>query len=58
MPAAAPDPIITLTTDFGTRDSYVAEMKAVLLRHCPNSRLIDITHEIAPQDIVAGIDLP
>jgi S-adenosylmethionine hydrolase len=54
MPAAPPDPIITLTSDFGTRDSYVAQMKAVLLRHCPRARLIDITHEIAPQDIVAG----
>jgi S-adenosylmethionine hydrolase len=45
---------MTLTSDFGTKDSYVAEMKAVLLRHCPRARLIDVTHEISPQDIVAG----
>jgi len=54
MPAAAHDPIITLLSDFGTRDSYVAEMKAVLLRNCRSARLIDITHEIAAHDIVAG----
>jgi S-adenosylmethionine hydrolase len=54
MPAASPGPLITLTSDFGTKDSYVAEMKAVLLRHCPVARLIDITHEISPGDIVAG----
>jgi S-adenosyl-L-methionine hydrolase (adenosine-forming) len=47
-------PIITLTTDFGTRDSYVAAMKAVLLQHCPAARLIDITHEIPRHDILRG----
>ncbi len=55
--APAPDPprpIITLMSDFGTRDSYVAVMKAVLLRHCPAARLIDVTHSIAPQDVLGG----
>jgi len=47
-------PIITLTTDFGTRDSYVAAMKAVLLENCPPARLIDITHEIPRHDILNG----
>lgn len=46
-----PNPIITLTTDFGLRDSYVAEMKGVLLSRCPNARLVDLSHEIAAQDI-------
>ena len=46
--------IITLTTDFGSRDSYVAEMKAVLLRHVPEAIVIDVTHEIPPQDLLAG----
>jgi S-adenosylmethionine hydrolase len=47
-------PVITLTTDFGTTDFYVAAMKAALLRHCPDAHLIDVTHEIPAQDIVAG----
>lgn len=46
--------IITLTTDFGTRDAYVASMKGVLLTLCPSATLVDITHEIPPQDIRAG----
>jgi S-adenosylmethionine hydrolase len=47
-------PIVTLTTDFGPTDTYVAEMKAVLLTHCPDAQLFDVTHAIAPQDILAG----
>ena len=47
-------PIITLTTDFGTRDYYVAALKAVLIRLCPDARLIDVTHEVPPQDILCG----
>jgi S-adenosyl-L-methionine hydrolase (adenosine-forming) len=43
--------IITLLTDFGTSDSYVAEMKGVLLSRGPSVVLIDITHDIAPGDI-------
>ena len=46
--------IITLTTDFGLSDHYVAAMKAALLRHCPAATLIDITHLIPPQDVLAG----
>ncbi|MGB9914510.1 MAG: SAM hydrolase/SAM-dependent halogenase family protein [Candidatus Bathyarchaeales archaeon] len=38
--------IVTLTTDFGLKDPYVAEMKAVILNICPNAAIIDITHEI------------
>lgn len=44
--------LLTLTTDFGTRDAYVAAMKGVMLDICPEARMIDITHEIAPQDIM------
>ncbi len=43
--------IITLLTDFGTSDSYVAQMKGVLLSGCPNCVLVDITHHVGPQDI-------
>ena len=44
-------PIITLTTDFGLRDSYVAAVKGVLLRQCSTARIVDLSHSIAPQDV-------
>ncbi len=44
-------PIITLTTDFGLADSYVAAMKGVILSIAPQATLIDITHQIAPQNV-------
>jgi S-adenosylmethionine hydrolase len=47
-------PIISLLSDFGLRDSYVAEMKLALLRHAPLARLIDVTHAIEPQDVLGG----
>ena len=47
-------PIITLLTDFGTADGYVAEMKGVLLSRAPDAMLVDITHEIGPQDVEAA----
>lgn len=43
--------IVTLLTDFGSVDSYVAEMKGVLLRKAPDARLIDITHDVPPGDV-------
>ena len=46
--------VITLTTDFGTRDPYVAEMKAVILRLNPDARLVDVTHDVAPHDVLEG----
>lgn len=47
-------PIITLTTDFGLQDHYVSAMKAVILGISPSSRMIDVSHEIPPQDVMAG----
>ncbi|MEX0929027.1 MAG: SAM-dependent chlorinase/fluorinase [Balneolales bacterium] len=47
-------PIITLTSDFGYKDHYVAAMKAVMLGIVPDVRFIDISHDIEPQDIMAG----
>jgi S-adenosylmethionine hydrolase len=44
-------PIITLLTDFGTVDGYVGEMKGVLLSSVPNAEIVDITHDIPPQDV-------
>lgn len=46
--------IITLTTDFGTRDGFVGVMKGVILGINPNVTLVDITHEIEPQNIAQG----
>ncbi len=47
-------PIITLSTDFGTRDPYVAAMKGVCLTICPDVNLVDLTHEITHHDILEG----
>lgn len=44
-------PLVTLLTDFGTADGYVAEIKGVLLSAVPEMRIVDVTHEIAPQEI-------
>lgn len=48
------NPVVTLLTDFGTKDHYVASMKGVILRVNPRCKVVDITHEIPPQDIFAG----
>jgi len=44
------NPIITLLTDFGTKDHYVASMKGAILSINPQCLLIDITHQVNPQD--------
>jgi S-adenosylmethionine hydrolase len=44
-------PIITLLTDFGSQDYFVSAMKGVILSINPDVRIVDITHEIPPQDI-------
>jgi S-adenosyl-L-methionine hydrolase (adenosine-forming) len=46
--------IITLLTDFGVDDYYVAAMKGVILSRCDHARLIDISHGITPQNIVSA----
>ena len=46
--------MITLLTDFGTKDYYVASMKGAILSINPRVRLIDITHQISPHDILGG----
>ena len=51
---AAHRPIVTLTTDFGSADFYAAAMKAVLIRHCPDVRLVDVTHHVPRHDILRG----
>lgn len=46
-----PSGIITLTTDFGIRDTYVGIMKGVILGINPDVQIVDLTHAIPPQDI-------
>ena len=50
----APGMIVTLLTDFGTADGYVGEMKGVLAALAPDTELVDITHDISPQDVEGG----
>ncbi len=47
-------PLVVLLSDFGMRDWYVAAMRGVILSRCPRAQLLDITHEVPPQDIIAG----
>ncbi len=46
--------IITLLSDFGLRDHYVAEMKAVILGICPQARIVDISHLVEKFNIRMG----
>lgn len=52
--APPPAPLIALLTDFGFADGYVGVMKGVILGIAPQTPLVDITHEIAPQDVRDG----
>ena len=53
-PRAGVGVIITLLTDFGTADGYVAEMKGVILTMVPNATIVDVAHDVAPHDIDGG----
>ena len=44
-------PIITLTTDFGLADGYVGTMKGVILSIAPEASIVDISHDIEPQNV-------
>ncbi len=45
-------PIVTLTTDFGLRDAFVGIMKGVILGICPAARLVDLSHDVSPRDVL------
>jgi len=45
---------ITLLSDFGVRDEYAACLKGVILSLNPQAVLVDLTHEVPPQDIRSG----
>ena len=47
-------PVIALLSDFGTRDHYVGSMKGVILGICPDATLVDISHDVAPHDVLGG----
>ncbi len=44
--------IVTLTTDLGLKDHYVGVVKGSLLKLCPEARIIDISHNIEPYNII------
>src|SRR5438876_7458441 len=46
--------LITLLTDFGVADSYVGEVKGVLLSQVHGVALVDISHQVPPGDVRAG----
>jgi S-adenosylmethionine hydrolase len=46
--------LVTLLTDFGISDSYVAEMKGIILTRTPSTVLIDVSHGINPGDVRSG----
>ncbi len=47
-------PIITLTTDLGTKDHYVGSVKGAIFSQLPDAQIVDITHEIPPFDLLAA----
>lgn len=46
--------ILTLTTDFGTEGPYVAAMKGIVLGLAPGTQFVDVSHAVAPQNILEG----
>jgi len=47
-------PIVALLTDFGSRDHYAGAVKGAVLAACSEAQIVDITHEVKPQDIFEG----
>ncbi|HEX3781064.1 MAG TPA: SAM-dependent chlorinase/fluorinase [Pseudonocardiaceae bacterium] len=45
---------ISFTTDYGTSDAFVASCKGVIARIAPSVRVLDVTHEVGPQDVRRG----
>jgi S-adenosyl-L-methionine hydrolase (adenosine-forming) len=48
------NPVITLTTDYGTNDHLVGVLKGVILRIVPNATIVDINHHVVPFDVLDG----
>ena len=49
-----PSGIVSLLTDYGSRDPYVGIVRGMVLRHHPKAVLVDLGHEVPAQDIAAG----
>jgi S-adenosylmethionine hydrolase len=47
-------PLITFLSDYGRSDEFVGVCHGVIARRCPQARVIDLTHEIPPQDVRQG----
>ena len=47
-------PTLGLLTDFGRTDTYVGQMKAAILRVAPGVALVDLSHDVAAQDVRGG----
>ena len=46
--------LLTLLSDFGLRDSYVGVMKGVIYGICPEVTIVDLSHDVLPQDVMGG----
>ena len=57
MSRALPDPIITLTTDFGLADQYVAAVRGVILGINRRATIVDVSHGVQPQRILQAVFL-
>lgn len=51
---SAGEPFISFLSDYGLHDELVGVCHGVIARRCPRARVIDITHEIPPQDVLVG----
>ncbi len=49
-----PRPVVTFTTDFGAGSGYPAQMKGEVLRRLPDANLVDVSHDVAPFDVLGG----
>lgn len=54
---ATPLPIVGFTSDFGLRDPYVGTVKAVVLARCPACAIVDVTHDVAAQNVAEAVFL-
>src|SRR5687768_9838624 len=46
--------LLTLLTDFGTEDYYVAAVKGTVLRLAPGAQIVDVSHQVPPGDVETG----
>jgi S-adenosylmethionine hydrolase len=49
-----PRPVVTFLSDFGAGSGYPAQMKGEVLRRLPEATLVDLSHDVAPFDVLGG----